>query len=80
VPIVTISTTTTTTTSGTIIASVPTNVSGSAIARGSRYIVQPGDNLFRISLRAGVTLSALAAANGISNINRIFVGQVLIIP
>jgi LysM repeat protein len=36
--------------------------------------------LFRISLRAGVTMRAIAAANGINNINRIFVGQVLVIP
>src|SRR5258706_422520 len=44
------------------------------------YIVQPGDNLFRISLRFGVSVAELAQANNISNANLIFVGQVLQIP
>lgn len=44
------------------------------------YVVQAGDNLFRISLRYGVTIAALAQTNNISNINLIFVGQRLIIP
>jgi LysM repeat protein len=44
------------------------------------HVVAPGENLFRISLRYGVTMQAIAAANGISNINLIFVGQRLTIP
>lgn len=44
------------------------------------YVVQPGDNLFRISLRFGTTVNAIAQANGIANPNIIFVGQVLVIP
>ncbi len=44
------------------------------------YIVQPGDNLFRIAQAARVTLTALAEANDISDINRVFAGQVLTIP
>ena len=44
------------------------------------YVVQPGDNLFRISLRFGVSMQALAAVNGLTNYNYIYVGQVLIIP
>ena len=44
------------------------------------YIVQPGDNLFRISLKFNVSVSALMAANGITNPNLIFVGQRLVIP
>jgi putative chitinase len=36
--------------------------------------------MFRIALRYGVTVDALAAANGISNPNQIYVGQKLIIP
>jgi LysM repeat protein len=44
------------------------------------YMVQPGDNLFRISLRFGVTLDALMRVNGITNQNLIYVGQVLKIP
>jgi LysM repeat protein len=44
------------------------------------YVVQPGDTLFRIALRLNVNLVALANANNITNYNRIFVGQVLVIP
>ena len=44
------------------------------------HTVLPGENLFRISLRYGVSLSALAAANNISNVRLIFPGQVLTIP
>ena len=45
-----------------------------------QYVVQPGDNLYRISLRFGISISALAQANGILNPNLIFVGETLIIP
>src|SRR5512136_1946472 len=41
------------------------------------YTVQPGDNLYRISLRLGVSMYALMQANGLGNPNRIYVGQVL---
>jgi LysM repeat protein len=44
------------------------------------YTVQPGDTLFRIALRFGVTVQAIAQANNIGNLNLIYVGQVLIIP
>lgn len=44
------------------------------------HIVQRGETLFRIALRYGTTVSAIASANGIYNINRIYVGQRLIIP
>ncbi len=44
------------------------------------YVVQPGDNLYRISLRFGVSMASIAAANNIYNYSRIYVGQVLIIP
>ncbi|MFC1960184.1 LysM peptidoglycan-binding domain-containing protein [Chloroflexota bacterium] len=44
------------------------------------HVVQPGENLYRISLRYGVSLEALAQANGIANVNHIYVGQVLAIP
>ncbi len=44
------------------------------------YVVQPGDNLFRIALRYGTTVSAIASANGIANPNLIKVGQTLRIP
>ncbi len=44
------------------------------------YVVQKGDTLGSIAQKFGVTVSALARANGIKNINLIYVGQVLIIP
>ena len=44
------------------------------------HIVQRGENLYRIALRYGITYQALAAANGIANPNRIYVGQRLVIP
>jgi LysM repeat protein len=44
------------------------------------HVVQPGENLYRISLRYGRTMQAIAAANGISNYDLIYAGQVLIIP
>ncbi|HRE49275.1 MAG TPA: LysM domain-containing protein, partial [Aggregatilineales bacterium] len=46
----------------------------------TRYTVQPGDNLFRISLRFNRTMDAIMRANGIFNPNLIYVGQVLVIP
>jgi len=42
--------------------------------------VQPGESLASIAQRYGVSLAALAQANGLSNPNRIVVGQVLVIP
>jgi LysM repeat protein len=44
------------------------------------YIVQPGDTLFRIALRFGVSVQALTQANDLTNLGLIFVGQSLIIP
>lgn len=44
------------------------------------YVVQPGDNLFRIALRYNLTTAALAAYNGICCPNLIYVGQTLRIP
>lgn len=49
-------------------------------AGSSLYIVQPGDSVSVIALRFGTTTAAIAAANGLVNINQIFVGQSLIIP
>ncbi len=44
------------------------------------HVVQRGENLFRIALRYGMTAQALAAANGIANVNHVYVGQRLVIP
>ncbi|HLZ25986.1 MAG TPA: LysM peptidoglycan-binding domain-containing protein, partial [Chloroflexota bacterium] len=39
-----------------------------------------GDNLTRLSARFATTIPAILAANGLSNANRIYVGQALVIP
>jgi LysM repeat protein len=44
------------------------------------HTVQPGENLYRISLMYGTTVAAIAQANNITNPSLIYVGQVLIIP
>jgi spore germination protein len=44
------------------------------------HIVQPGENLFRISLAYGYDWYTVAALNGITNPNRIYVGQRILIP
>ena len=51
------------------------------LAQGSIvHVVRPGENLFRIALRYGVTVNALATTNSLSNASRIYVGQRLVIP
>ncbi|MGD9029982.1 MAG: LysM peptidoglycan-binding domain-containing protein [Anaerolineae bacterium] len=47
---------------------------------GASHRVQAGENLFRIALRYGVTVKALAELNGIYNADQVFVGQTLTIP
>jgi uncharacterized protein YraI len=44
------------------------------------HVVQPGETLGTIAQRYDTTIYALAAANGISNINVIYSGQRLVIP
>lgn len=44
------------------------------------YVVQRGDNLYRIALRFGTTVDAIVRANGLANPGLIFAGQTLIIP
>ncbi|MBN1283898.1 MAG: LysM peptidoglycan-binding domain-containing protein [Anaerolineae bacterium] len=50
-------------------------------ATGTRtHVVQRGENLFRIALRYGVSVDAIAKANGITDTRLIYPGQVLTIP
>ena len=44
------------------------------------YWVRPGDTLQRLAWRYHVTMYQIAAANGIINLNRIYIGQRLVIP
>src|SRR5439155_16522763 len=47
------------------------------VEAGGTHIVQQGETLYRIALRYGVTVGALAAYNGLSDPTRIHPGQVL---
>ncbi|MCC7209422.1 MAG: LysM peptidoglycan-binding domain-containing protein [Anaerolineae bacterium] len=44
------------------------------------YVVQPGDSLSSIAVRYNVSLSELATINGLYDVHRVFVGQVLRLP
>lgn len=55
-------------------------VAESAPAGSSSYVVQPGDTLFGIAQRYGISTEQLAAANGIADPNLIQVGTVLVLP
>lgn len=44
------------------------------------YVVQPGDSLSTIAVRYNVSLSELATINGLYDVHRVFVGQVLRLP
>ena len=46
----------------------------------STYVVQAGDNLYRIALKYNMSYLYLAQYNGISNAGQVYVGQVLRIP
>jgi len=50
------------------------------VEAGSTHVVQPGETLYRIALRYGVTVGALAAYNGLSDPALIHSGQILNIP
>jgi LysM repeat protein len=47
---------------------------------GATHTVRAGENLYRIALRYGTTVRALAELNGLQNPNHVFVGQTLIVP
>ncbi len=48
--------------------------------QGGTHTVQTGENLFRIAIQYGLTVEQIAAANGITNPDQIYIGQVLVIP
>lgn len=47
---------------------------------GVNYIVKPGDTLFKIGQRFGISWTEIAEANGLVNPNQIYAGQTLKIP
>jgi LysM repeat protein len=62
-------------------ATTGTNAAASASGECSEtYVVQPGDNLFRISLKYDVSISAMAAKNGMGSSRTVHSGQVLCVP
>ena len=57
----------------------PGAVSAAAVG-GNVHIIRQGETLFQISMQTGVPVADIAAANGIQNINLIYLGQTLTIP
>lgn len=56
-------------------------ISGSAAAAGPVYhVVQPGQTLFSIANMYGVSVWAMACANGLYNPNYIYSGMTLVVP
>ncbi len=53
---------------------------GPLVGTGGAYTVREGDDLSGIASKLGVPLGELAAANGITNLNLILVGQVITAP
>ena len=66
-------------TSGAAPASVSTP-KPAAGGQGRTYVVQKGDTLLSIARRYGLTTKQLQAANNITNPDKIFPGQKLVIP
>ncbi|TNJ62728.1 LysM peptidoglycan-binding domain-containing protein [Paenibacillus hemerocallicola] len=44
------------------------------------YVVQPGDTLYAIASRYGVTVQALMQANGLTSPGQLYAGQTIFIP
>jgi len=58
----------------------PVAVSMPTASDPALYVLRPGDNLTRLSARFSTSIPAILAANGLTNANRIYVGQPLLIP
>jgi LysM repeat protein len=69
-----------------VVTTFPSGASASPPSQGQAggfqctYLVRPGDNLYRIGLRFGVSPNTLAAVNHLANVNHIFAGMVLRVP
>lgn len=49
-------------------------------AGGIYYVVQPGENLFRVGLKFGTTAEAIAAASNIADPNQVPAGSMVLVP
>lgn len=58
-------------------AAPPNNGSGGT---PTTHVVQPGETVYRLSVQYGVSVDAIAAANGLGPHYTIYVGQTLVIP
>jgi LysM repeat protein len=56
-----------------IFAVAPSSAQAAGCQQG--YVVQPGDNLFRIGLRYGLNVYQIQALNGLPNANVVYAGQ-----
>jgi len=56
------------------------NYDGNPVPGGATHVVSPGETLYMIAQRYGLPAAELAAANGLSNPDQIYVGQVLFLP
>lgn len=65
---------------GQLINSSAQTGTGGATFTGTTHVVQQYETLFQISQRYGVSVNSIAAANGITNINMIIMGDTLNIP
>ena len=65
---------------GKVLDGVVQESSDPAEGEGLPYAVQNGDSLWSIAVTWGLTVEALAAANGIGTLDHLEVGQVLILP
>ncbi len=61
-------------------AAEPVTAPPSGGSSTTTYTVQRGDTLLKIALRYGTTVSTLMRLNGISDMDRIYAGQLLIVP
>lgn len=63
-----------------LLTSLCLSVPETASARPLMHTVRRGENLYRIALRYGITVEAIARANGLPDPERIRAGQILTIP
>lgn len=63
-----------------LVVVLTTALAAPVFAQGRTHVVQPGENLYRISLKYAVGVDELMRANGLLDPRQLRVGQVLLIP